>query len=87
MTTVHPRIQVTPNDELMNALERAAARWPGVSRSELVLRLALAGDRSGIEEGAARVLRRVRAIDGMRAIAGHLYRPDELEVLREEWRA
>lgn len=87
MTTVHPRIQVTPNDELIGALERAAERWPGASRSELVLRLALAGDRSGIEEGAQRALRRARAIDGMRSLAGDLYSPDELEVLRREWRA
>ena len=87
MTTVHSRIQVTPNDELMAALERARERWPDASRSELVLRLALAGDRSGIEEAAERALRRARAVDALRAIAGDLHDPRELEMLRQEWRA
>lgn len=86
MTTVHPRIQVTPNDELIAAVERAAVRWPEASRSELVLRLALAGDRSGIEQAADRLVRRADAIDALRALADDLHDPRELQRLREEWR-
>lgn len=87
MTTVHPRIQVTPTDDLLAALDRAAKRWPGASRSELVVRLALEGDRSGIEQHARQALERAQAIEGLRALAGDLYDPDELRHLREEWRA
>ncbi|ALJ19935.1 hypothetical protein [Microbacterium sp. No. 7] len=86
MTTVHPRIQVTPDEELLAALERAAVRWPGVSRSELVRRLALAGDRSGLEERARRTLERRAALQRLRALGADLHEPDERERLREEWR-
>jgi hypothetical protein len=87
MTTVHPRIQVTPNDDLMDALAWAAERWPTASRSELVLRLALEGARSGIEQYAQRAVSRQRAIDALQALGDDLYDPRELEYLREEWRA
>ncbi|MDT0156102.1 hypothetical protein Q9R19_00510 [Microbacterium sp. ARD32] len=87
MATVHPRIQVTPNDDLMAALERAAERWPDASRSELMLRLALEGDRSGIERHARVAVERAREIDALRALVGDLYDPNELEQLRGEWRA
>lgn len=87
MGTVHPRIQVTPNDELMAALERAAERWPDASRSELVLRLALEGDRSGIEHHAQVAVERAREIETLRALVGDLYDPNELAHLREEWRS
>lgn len=87
MGTVHPRIQVTPNDELIAALDRAAARWPGASRSELVLRLALAGDRSALEEHARRASDRATALARLREVAGGLYDPDEIRKVREEWRA
>lgn len=87
MATVHPRIQVTPTDDLLAALERAAERWPGASRSELMVRLALAGDRSGIEQHARDVFERERALESLRALVGDLYDPDELARLRGEWRA
>lgn len=86
MSTVHPRIQVTPNDELVAALRRAADRWPGTPRSELVLRLALAGDRSAVEEHARRAADRAAAIGRLRELAGDLHDPDELTHLREDWR-
>lgn len=85
MATVHPRIQVTPDDELMAALDRAALRWPGASRSELVRRLALAGDRSGLEEHAARTLTRESALRRLHALGSDMYDPDELRRLRDEW--
>lgn len=87
MATVHPRIQVTPNDELIEALDRAAVRWPGKSKSELVLRLALAGARSGAEEHAAEVARRLDALTRLRDAGNDMYDPDELAKLREEWPA
>lgn len=87
MSTVHPRIQVTPTDDLLAALDRAAERWPGASRSELMVRLALEGDRSGIEQHARQAIERAQAIESLRALADDLYDPDELTLLRGEWRA
>lgn len=52
-----------------------------------MVRLALEGDRSGIEQHARQALERAQAIEGLRALAGDLYDPDELRHLREEWRA
>ena len=86
MATVHRRIQVTPDDELVAALDRAATVWPGASRSDLVRRLALAGDRSGLEEQARRVAGRRGAIHELRALAGDAGTADEREQLRAEWR-
>ncbi len=85
MTTVHPRIQVTPDDELLAALERAAVRWPGASRSELVRRLALVGDRSGIEETAQQMLDRQLAVQRLRTLGAGIYDSRERELLRKEW--
>jgi hypothetical protein len=39
MPTTRPRYQVTETPELAAALDRAAKRWPGESRSKLLRRL------------------------------------------------
>lgn len=85
MPTVHPRIQVTPDDELLAALNRAARRWPNASRSELVRRLALAGDRLSTEERARRAGERRAAVERLHALGASIYDPNEQELLREEW--
>ena len=86
MTTVHSRIQVTPNEELLAALDRAAERWPKASRSELVLRLALAGDRSRLDLTAHRTRDRQRALQRLQELGAEIYDPQELENLRADWR-
>lgn len=85
MVTVHPRIQVTPDDELLAALNRAAERWPGASRSELVRRLALVGDRFGTEEATRRMLDRQLAMQRLRTLGAEIYDPRERELLRQDW--
>ncbi|PZU49644.1 MAG: hypothetical protein DI566_00715 [Microbacterium sp.] len=76
---------MTPDEELLAAIERAQARWPDASRSELVRRLALHGDRSAIEEATARKVARTRAIAELRALAIGASDADELAQLRAEW--
>ena len=44
MPTTRPRHLVTETDELAAALNVAAHRWPGLSRSQLLVRLALEGN-------------------------------------------
>lgn len=51
MPTTRPRHFVTESDELASALDVAALRWPHLSRSQLIVRLALEG-RSRVEEDA-----------------------------------
>lgn len=85
MPTVHSRIQVTPDDELLAALDRAAEVWPTASRSELVRRLALAGDRSRSEDATRRALDRRLAVERLRKLGADIYDPRERERLREEW--
>ena len=52
MPTVRPRYQVTETPEVAQALDRAAKRWPGESRSKLLRRLIEVG--GGILEHAER---------------------------------
>jgi hypothetical protein len=76
---------VTETDELAEALDLAAERWPGLSRGQLVMRLALEGHRAGLED---RRQRRERRLAARRASKGALtgsYGPGYLERLRDEW--
>ena len=87
MPTTRPRHFVTETDELAEALDEAARRWPNLSRPQLLVRLALDGHRSAQE---ARDERRRRRIEALRAYSGCLravYGPDYLKHLREEWPA
>lgn len=82
MPTTKPRYTLTDTGELSEQLDEAQRRWPGVrDRKELLLRLAAAG-REAIrrEETESRVA--VKETAG--ALTG-VYRPDELERLREDW--
>jgi hypothetical protein len=78
---------VTETDELAAALDVAATRYPGLSRAQLLTRLALEG------HGAARHAqedRRQQRLDTLRAHSGTLtgaYGPRYLEQLRQEWSA
>jgi hypothetical protein len=88
MPTTRPRLTITETDELADALDAAAARWPEVhSRRELLLRLVEQGrevlDR---ERGEATARRR----SGVRRTSGALtgaYEPGYLEHLRDDWPA
>jgi hypothetical protein len=46
MPTTRPRHFVTETDDLAEALDEAARRWPNLSRAQLLVRLALEGHRA-----------------------------------------
>jgi hypothetical protein len=84
MPTTRPRYTFTDTGELRDQLDEAQRRWPRVrDRKELLLRLADAGRkairREEMERSAA-----VKETAG--ALTG-IYRPDELDRLREDWPA
>ncbi|MDP5182406.1 hypothetical protein QOZ88_07125 [Blastococcus sp. BMG 814] len=87
MPTARPRHMVTETDELAVALDAAAARAPGLSRSQLLTRLALEGHQAAQR---AHDERRQRRLAALRAHSGGLtgvYGSDYLQRLREEWPA
>jgi hypothetical protein len=84
MPTTRPRYTLTDTGELREQLDEAQRRWPGVSdRKELLLRLTAAG-REAIRREKRERSTAVRETAGL--LTG-LYRPDELERLREDWLA
>lgn len=84
MPTTKPRYTVTDTGKLSAQLDEAQRRWPSVrDRKELLLRLAAAGS-AAIEREERERRAAVEATAG--ALTG-LYRPDELERLREDWPA
>ncbi len=87
MPTTRPRHLVTETDELAAALDEAAQRWPDLSRSQLVVRLAIEGHHAAV---ADRQHRRDRRLAALRAHRGELtgtYDPDYLDDVRSEWPA
>lgn len=84
MPTTKPRYTVTDTGELSELLDKAQRRWPDVrNRKELLLRLATIGRETLEREASER-----RAV--VEETAGELtgvYRPDELDRLREDWPA
>lgn len=82
MPTTKPRYTLTDTGALREQLDDAQQRWPDVrNRKELLLRLAAAGSeairREAQERGAA--------IEQTAGSLTGVYRPDELERLREDW--
>lgn len=87
MPTTRPRILVTETDDLAAALDAAAARYPGLSRAQVLTRLALEGH--GAAQHAQDARRRHR-LDVLRAHSGTMtgaYGSGYLEGLRREWPA
>ncbi|KAA1250197.1 hypothetical protein F0Q45_10975 [Mycobacterium simiae] len=85
MPTTRPRHFVTETDDLAEALDRAAQRWPGRSRPQLLVRLALEGDRAAVETQEARRERRRAVIEELSGSLPGVYGPGYLEDLREDW--
>jgi hypothetical protein len=79
---------ITETDDVAEALDVAAARWPSVgSRRELLLRLVAMG-RDAIERDRAEEIERRRA--AIRRTSGALtgaFEPGYLERLRDDWPA
>ncbi|GAC1443337.1 MAG: hypothetical protein NVS3B26_09000 [Mycobacteriales bacterium] len=87
MPTARPRVLVTETDELKLALDQAARRWPGESRSALLVRLALEGHQAAQAQHAAVLQGRIEAVDRWSGSFSDGYQPGLLERIREDWPA
>lgn len=88
MPTSRPRHVVTESDELRRALDAAATRWPTMSRSRLLVRLALAGAASLDDAAARRRADRLAALERHRgALTGAYPPPGYLDEMRRDWPA
>lgn len=85
MPTTRPRHFVTETDELREALDEAAQRWPGLGRSQLIVRLALEGQRACQAAIEQRRRKRLEAIERTSGIFSGMYKDDYLQKLRDEW--
>ena len=84
MPTTKPRYTLTDTGTLREQLDEAQRRWPEVGdRKELLLRLAAAG-REAIRREADE--RRAAVEETAGSLTG-VYRPGEIERLREDWPA
>lgn len=85
MPTARRRYQVTETESVGRALDEAAKRWPGESRSRLMLRVINAGGEVVAQQA---VIQRRR--DAVRRVAGSYmdaYGSDYLIKLRDDWPA
>lgn len=85
MPTTRRRHLVTETDELAEALDAAAQRWPDLSRAQLVGRLAIEGHRVA---AIAHERRRQQRLAALRRHSGALtgaYGAGYREGLRGEW--
>ena len=87
MPTTRPRHFVTETDELAAALDEAASRWPGLSRAQVLVRLALEGHQAAQKAHDARRRRRLEAVRKHSGILAGAYGRDYLQHLRQEWPA
>ncbi len=87
MPTTRPRHFVTETDDLAAALDVAAARYPDLSRAQLLVRLALEGHQAGQREQEDRRRRRLEAVRRHSGALTGTYGPDYLGRLRDEWPA
>ena len=85
MPTTRPRHQVTETEELAAALDEAAARWPQLSRGQLITRLALEGHRAAVVRQRQHRSDRLEALQRHSGALTGVYPPGDLEDLREDW--
>jgi len=80
--TSKPRYMLTDTGELSEMLDLAQRRWPELTdRKDLLLRLAQTG-RGAIEEAGAE---RRRAVEETAGLLSGVYKPGDLDRLREDW--
>lgn len=78
---------MTESDELAAALDAAALRWPGLSRSQLIVRLALEGHLRGEESVDAHRRDRLARLREHAGAASGAYGGGYLDDLRGDWPA
>ena len=85
MPTTKPRLQVTETPELTAVLDEVCAENPDEPRSQVLVRLALAGfaarEDSEVEKRTARLL----ALHNLTTKFADCYPPGYLEELRKDW--
>jgi hypothetical protein len=88
MPTTRPRLMITETDQVAEALDAAAARWPEVeSRRELLLRLVEQGRNALERERTDMIERRRAAIHRTSGALTGTYEPGHLDRLRDDWPA
>lgn len=85
MPTSRPRYQITETPDVARALDAAAKRWPGESRSKLLLRLVHAGEQELAKAEDERALRRRRAIELTSDKYAEAFSDDYLSKLGQDW--
>ena len=85
--TTRPRISITETADVAQAIDAAALRWPGLSRTSILVRLALEGHRAAQDHQDERRRRRLAAPRRNSGILAGAYRADHLEHLRQDWPA
>lgn len=84
MPTTRPRHFVTESDELAQALDAEAARWPGLSRGQLVARLAIEAHQMRRDADEHEVRRRREIIAQAGTLLSGMNARAELARMREE---
>lgn len=87
MPTTRPRHFVTETGELARALDAAESRWPGLSRAQILVRLALEGDRAAQQADDENRRRKLAALREHSGMLTGTYGADYLAQLGEEWPA
>lgn len=85
MPTTRPRHQVTETPVVARALDLAAQRWPGVPRSQLLLRLVTAGAATLADARAAEIERRRSVVEETSGKYADAFPPGYLADLRRDW--
>ena len=87
MPTIRHRFQVTETPEVARALDRAARRWPGESRSKLLVRLVEVGGDVIERDAQADDLDHREAVLASAGRYAEAFGPDYLADLRADWPA
>ncbi len=85
MPTTRPRHFVTETDDLAEALDAAAQRWPGLSRSQLLVRLAMEGNRAARQKDGTERAKWLELVHRHSGAVTGVFEEDYLTKLRDEW--
>ena len=87
MPTALPRHQITETPEVARAIDRAALRWPGEPRAQLLLRLVAVGEAVLDRERPQALEAHRGAVDASSGAYADVFTPDFLRELRDDWPA
>lgn len=87
MPTARPRHQVTETPAVARAIDRAALRWPGETRSKLLLRLVDVGCRTLEHDEQIDIEGHRAAVTASSGAYPEAFGTDYLAELRKDWPA